>query len=1041
MQNDEGRCSTSLQGIDSILSMDDTILRSIEDDFIDEGNEGSVNIINDQSNMEDMFKTQGFFVPEEDFEFNIQHSRMPTTENKTLDTLLDLPDEEEWQDNSFLNAAFTQLSTSSDKEIILDDEINIQSSVHTAAEVEYMNSSENHVEPTVFSSKQELYIGPSLLDDYHVDEQYLTESSKQACIINKVNINKAEQSVTLPKRCLAVNQSTFPNKKICVNQSESSGVRIKRTNSSESSSFYGLPHNVKKLILRVKGIDRLYEWQDECLNLEAVKKKKNLIYALPTSGGKTLVAEILMFREIVCDKKSAIFILPFVAIVQEKVQSIAPFALELDFLVEEYAAAKGTYPPKKRRKKNSVYICTIEKASGLINSLIETNRLHEIGIIVVDELHLLGENGGRGATLEALLTKVLYVNANVHIVGMSATIGNLEEIAQFLNADLYTQNFRPIEIKEYIKCDDSIWLLNLNTDTLLTDEKKVVSTYTRDAALMDPDRIGVLVMDVVPKDSCLIFCATRKNCENVALLLSKVLPRTLLDHKKKEKQTVLMALKNEEGLCPILCKTIRYGVAYHHSGLTSEERRLLEDAFREGTICVICCTSTLAAGVNLPARRVILRSPYVGNQFLNLSKYKQMIGRAGRAGMGNIGESILICRNNELLKVKELVVSKMDDSLSTLHEQTDRGINNLILSATLLSIAKTRAEIHKLCYTTLLNIQQQRLDINVKKIADNAISKLLKSGFLQVRKNQHFNTCKPNISVVIPSQTTTCDVIQEQKKEKKKIVLTYKTELELCNLGRAAMKGGIDLQYAYILYQDLKIAQKHLILIDYLHLLYLVTPYDVAGQIKPVGSIYYDVVTNLSQNHMEIARLLGITEVTVSKLRNGIMPKNVDARVVHRFYVTLILYDLWIHHAVYVIAEKYQVSRGIVQNLLNGVLSFGSSVVRFCQELEEFWSFAELFSAFNKKLSYCCPAELEILMELPTVKIGRARQLYNAGYRTLQSIVKAKPEELQEKIPYLNRKVVMQIIAAANLLILRKVEDLKDEVQDVLEGVDIDNLI
>ncbi|XP_058790306.1 helicase POLQ-like isoform X2 [Phymastichus coffea] len=809
-------------------------------------------------------------------------------------------------------------------------------------------------------------------------------------------------------------------------------------------SFFGLPDKVKNLIRNYKGIDKLYDWQEKCLNMLAIGERKNLIYALPTSGGKTLVAEILMLKEIVCRKKNAMFILPFVALVQEKIQSMTPFALELNFLIEEYAAEKGHFPPRKRRKKNSLYVCTIEKAQTIINCLIELNRLDELGIIVVDELHLLGENGGRGATLECLLTKVIFSERNIQIIGMSATIGNLREIARFLNAELYQQNFRPIEIKEYVQCGNSKWLIDKREENMFTREKIINYQYTEKARERDKDFLGGLVMEVAPKDSCLVFCSTKKNCENVAVLLVDVLKKTEMQkHKAEEKLILLNALITENGqICPILRKTIPFGFAYHHSGLTAEERRLIEEAFKSGVLCVICCTSTLAAGVNLPARRVIIRSPYVGTQFLNISRYKQMIGRAGRAGLGEIGESILICAKTDAEKVRELLSSKMDDSISSLHEEKDRGINNLIISSVLLSVASTRADVHKIMSKTLLKVQEDRLCVSVKEVTDKALVSLLRNHILRLKETNSIKSdSNLDTSVRFPTQIEQNEVDEETKKSVKKtkniIYLTNSTELELCPLGKAAMKGSIDLHTAEKLYEDLKIAQQNLILDNYLHLLYLITPFEKVSQVKPVGDVYYDTIMKLPPNEMQVAKLLGINEATVIRIRAGMPTSSVSTAVINKFYVTLMLHELWHRRPIHKVAAKYQVDRGTIQNLLSSASSFSSSIVRFCQELDEFWVFKNLLSEFGQKLTYCCAAELEPLMELPFVKIGRAMQLYRAGYQTLQSVAKAKPDEMVDKINHLPRRIVSQIISAAKLLVLKKVENLRDEVEDVLDGLEI----
>lgn len=85
---------------------------------------------------------------------------------------------------------------------------------------------------------------------------------------------------------------------------------------------------------------------------------------------------------------------------------------------------------------------------------------------------------------------------------------------------------------------------------------------------MDPDHIAGLVSEVIPNESCLIFCPSKKICENLATLLCNVLPKKYTNHKITERQNLIKAIENDigSGICPILGKTIMCGIAYHHSG-------------------------------------------------------------------------------------------------------------------------------------------------------------------------------------------------------------------------------------------------------------------------------------------------------------------------------------------------------------------------------------------------------------------------------------------------------------------------------------------
>ncbi|NWS71937.1 HELQ Helicase, partial [Crotophaga sulcirostris] len=778
----------------------------------------------------------------------------------------------------------------------------------------------------------------------------------------------------------------------------------------ESSSvdigpFYGLPSKVKDLLRQFRGIETLYEWQHDCLMLESLQQRKNLIYSLPTSGGKTLVAEIIILQELLCRQKDVLMILPYVAIVQEKVRGLSSFGVELGFLVEEYAGSKGRFPPIKRRIKKSLYIATIEKGHALVNSLIETERIDDLGLVVVDELHMLGE-GSRGATLEITLAKVLYASKNTQIIGMSATLNNVEDLQKFLQAEYYTNDFRPVELKEYIKIRDTIYAVDSKTENGFTFSRLLNFKYSSNLEKADPDHIIALVTEVIPKYSCLIFCPTKKNCENVASMVCRYLNKEFRAHREKEKQDLIKNLKSigNGSVCPVLKQTIPFGVAYHHSGLTNDERKSIEEAYSAGVLCLVACTATLAAGVNLPARRVILRAPYVASDFLKKNQYKQMIGRAGRAGIDNAGESILIVQEKDKHLVQDLVHSPLENCYSNLLLELTKGMQSLLLSLVGLKIAVTYEEVNNFMCNTLLGVQQQLLskEKSLSEIIKDGLENLIDKGLLKGRISEKDHSSKCTLTVT--------------------------------PLGKATYKGSIDLAYCNLLYRELKKGLEGLILESNLHLLYLATPYDMTSNCSPDWMIYLRQFNQLSAAEQKVADIVGVPESFITKKASGqAIRKKVDCAVVNRLYLSLVLYTLLKETNVWSVSEKFNMSRGYVQNLLNSAASFASCVLHFCEELEEFWVYKALLTELTKQLTYCVKAELIPLMEIAGVLEARAKQLYNAGYKTLAHLANANPETLVKMIEHLSRRQAKQIISSAKMLLSEKAEALQEEVEELLK--------
>ncbi|CAA6671596.1 unnamed protein product [Spirodela intermedia] len=761
-----------------------------------------------------------------------------------------------------------------------------------------------------------------------------------------------------------------------------------------------LPSEVCSAYMK-KGISALYPWQVDCLQVDGVLEKRNLVYCASTSAGKSFVAEILMLRRIISTGKMALLVLPYVSICAEKAEHLESLLEPLGKHVRSFYGNQGggSLP-----KDTSVAVCTIEKANSLINRLLEEGRLSEVGIIVIDELHMVGDQH-RGYLLELLLTKLRYgsgegntesnsedstgtnsgksdISHGLQIVGMSATMPNVAAVADWLQAALYQTEFRPVPLEEYIKVGNNI----------LSKSLEVIRTIPKNDNLggKDPDHIVKLCDEVVQEGhSVLLFCSSRKGCESTAKHISKFLKVSSVSSHGSAREhddaaSVIEALRRcPAGLDPVLEETIPSGVAYHHAGLTVEEREIVETCYRNGLVRVLTATSTLAAGVNLPARRVIFRQPRIGRDFIDATRYKQMSGRAGRTGIDARGESILICKQEEIKRITSMLNNSCPPLQSCLSEDKN-GMTHAILEVVAGGLVQTPNDIN--CYVRCTLLNSTRPFEAVVKSAQDSLRWLCHNKFLQWDQQSQLYTVTP--------------------------------------LGRASFGSSLNPEESLVVLDDLSRAREGFVLASDLHLIYIITPINV--DVEPDWELYYERFMELSTLDQSVGNRVGVTEPFLMRISHGApmhiserskgiktlhdklqtrtaasssrMPSDdLTLRVAKRFYVALMLSRLVQEVPIADVCEAFKVTRGMVQVLQENAGRFALMVSSFCERLG--WhDLGGLVAKFQNRVSFGVRSEIAELTNIPYVKGSRARGLYRAGLRTPLAIAEASIPDIAKAL-------------------------------------------
>ncbi|MFH1586535.1 MAG: DEAD/DEAH box helicase [Candidatus Diapherotrites archaeon] len=688
-------------------------------------------------------------------------------------------------------------------------------------------------------------------------------------------------------------------------------------------------------------------------------KNKNLVVGAPTASGKTVVAELAALNSIIERKRKVVYTCPLRALASEHFSDFKKkYSQYLNI-----RACQSTGDLDSSSKYLSTYdiiYTTYEKLDSLTRH--GADWLQQIGLLVVDEIHEI--DSGRGPTLEMLITKLRIMNPKMQVLALSATIPNAKELAKWLDAELVESDYRPVKLSEGVYFDDEIDFR----------ERKEGIEPQRDA-------IASLVGDTLKKEKqALIFANTRRRSEGIAKQLAPIIEKKLNANEKRHLTTsalkILNALESPTEQCRSLAKLVEKGVGFHNAGLLQKQREIVEELFRENYLKVLSSTTTLAAGINLPAFRVIIPSLYrytsLGNQRINISEYKQCAGRAGRPKYDSSGEAILIAKNE--MEVDDLFETYIDGEIEEVNSKL--GIEPILRTHLLAAIASNfvydLASMEEFFSKTFYAVQYRQLDELFAKIM----------GLIQELEEMKF-----------------------VESDEKRISATV--------LGKRVSELYLDPKSAYDLIVALNRGKTNTLF----YLFSFVNTYEL-----------HPLVTVPKKKEPELWE-----QIQEDK---GKLPINVDVEMFSdpdllKKFNTALLFQDWLGEVTEEnLSKEYNVRPGI----LHTKLRIADWLVYCAFELSRLQKMEKHLPELNKlrkRLKYGIREELVYLTEVRNIGRVRARRLWNAGIKGIADLKKTRVQDLAKVIsPAIAVKVKEQLgekFTPAQLVEIRGIQNQKQK--------------